>query len=210
VRDTGPRFAAPPRPHPPAGRTDLDTGRYGQRDRELDGRDPRDRRFDGESFDSRGYDRGTPDRAELDGRGYDDGSYDDGKYDSDYDGRRDFDDRRDYDDSEYDDDEYDEYEDGYDADAEPDEEESPAREWLVVVTQLGMGALGGAGLWLGFQWLWRFMPVAAFVVALVVITALVWVVRRIRRADDLQTTVVTVLVGLFVTVSPAALLLLDR
>jgi hypothetical protein len=35
-------------------------------------------------------------------------------------------------------------------------------------------------------------------------------VRRIRRSDDLQTIVVTVLVGLFVTVSPAALLLLDR
>jgi hypothetical protein len=47
----------------------------------------------------------------------------------------------------------------------------------------------------------------ALVVALVVITGLVWVVRRVRRAEDLQTTVIAVLVGLFVTVSPAALLL---
>ena len=91
-----------------------------------------------------------------------------------------------------------------------DDEESPAREWLVMASQLTVGAIGGAALWLGFQWLWQSMPVAALIVALVVITALVWIVRRIRRSDDLQTIVVTVLVGLFVTVSPAALLLLDR
>jgi hypothetical protein len=111
-------------------------------------------------------------------------------------------------------DEYDDYDaeyDGYDEHDDEDlEEESPAREWLVMTSQLAIGAVGGAALWLGFQWLWEFMPVAALAVALVVITALVWVVRRIRHSDDLHTTVVTVLVGLFVTVSPAALLLLDR
>jgi hypothetical protein len=90
------------------------------------------------------------------------------------------------------------------------DDESPAMEWLTMAFQLAIGAAGGAALWLAFQWLWRAIPVAALVVALVVITAMVWVVRRIRRSDDLQTTVVTVLVGLFVTVSPAALLLVGR
>ncbi|MGQ0716144.1 MAG: hypothetical protein ACT4NP_02305 [Pseudonocardiales bacterium] len=92
---------------------------------------------------------------------------------------------------------------------EPDEPEygSPVRDWSVMVAQIGIGVLGGAALWLICEWLWQRMPVVALVVALVVITGLVWVVRRVRRAEDLQTTVIAVLVGLFVTVSPAALLL---
>jgi hypothetical protein len=44
----------------------------------------------------------------------------------------------------------------------------------------------------------------------VVIVALVIVVRRIRKADDLQTMVLAVLVGLIVTVSPAALRLIGH
>jgi hypothetical protein len=118
------------------------------------------------------------------------------------------------DDSRFDDDRdlHDDYEyDDYDELDEDDlDETSPTREWLVMTSQLIIGAIGGAALWLGFQWLWRFMPLAALGVALVVITLLVGIVRRIRHSDDLQTTVITVLVGLFVTVSPAALLLLDR
>ncbi len=84
---------------------------------------------------------------------------------------------------------------------------SAVREWAVMVAQIGIGIVGGAALWLICEWLWQRMPVVALIVALVVITGLVWVVRRVRRADDLQTTVIAVLVGLFVTVSPAALLL---
>ncbi|MGH3945378.1 MAG: hypothetical protein ACRDSI_10075 [Pseudonocardiaceae bacterium] len=84
---------------------------------------------------------------------------------------------------------------------------SPVRDWAVMVAQIGIGVVGGAALWLICEWLWQRMPVVALVVALVVITGLVWVVRRVRRAEDLQTTVIAVLVGLFVTVSPAALLL---
>src|ERR671916_511459 len=90
--------------------------------------------------------------------------------------------------------------------AEP-EYGSPVREWAVMVAQIGIGIVGGAALWLICEWLWQRMPVVALIVALAVITGLVWVVRRVRRADDLQTTVIAVLVGLFVTVSPAALLL---
>ena len=138
----------------------------------------------------------------VDGDGYDgDGFHRDGFH-------RDGFDRNDYEGDEYDEDEY-EY-DGIAGEPDADGAQSPAREWLAMVMQLAVGAVGGAGLWLAFQWLWRFIPLAAFIAALLVIIMLVWVVRRIRRADDLQTTVVTVLVGLFVTVSPAALLLLDR
>ncbi|MGH3753090.1 MAG: hypothetical protein ACRDRP_10395 [Pseudonocardiaceae bacterium] len=87
---------------------------------------------------------------------------------------------------------------------------SPIREWAVMVTQIGVGVVVGAALWLICEWLWQQIPVMALVVALAVITGLVWVVRRVRRAEDLQTTVIAVLVGLFVTVSPAALLLVGR
>jgi hypothetical protein len=87
---------------------------------------------------------------------------------------------------------------------------SPVKEWLSMAGQLAIGVVGGAALWLGFNWLWGQLPAAALAVALVVIVGLVWVVRKIRRADDLQTTILTVLVGLVVTVSPAAMLLLNR
>ena len=94
--------------------------------------------------------------------------------------------------------------------AAADEAASPVREWVVMVTQIGVGVVGGAVLWLICEWLWQRIPVVALVVALAVITGLVWVVRHVRRAEDLQTTVIAVLVGLFVTVSPAALLLVGR
>ncbi|WP_447004641.1 hypothetical protein ACRAKI_34470 [Saccharothrix isguenensis] len=96
------------------------------------------------------------------------------------------------------------------ADVEDDEEpveRSAGKEWLVMIGQLAVGVLGGAALWLGFSFLWRTAAPAALVVALGVTVGLVMVVRKIRRADDLQTTVLAVLVGLIVTVSPAAMLL---
>ena len=95
------------------------------------------------------------------------------------------------------------------AEEEPEESEarSPGKEWLVMIGQLAVGVLGGAALWLAFNYLWRAIPAAALVVALAVTVGLVLLVRKIRRADDLQTTVLAVLVGLIVTVSPAAMLL---
>ncbi|HVV11108.1 hypothetical protein [Amycolatopsis sp.] len=112
---------------------------------------------------------------------------------------------------------YDDYEsdaepvdDDEDADDEPRAEASPAKQWLSMAAQLALGVLGGAAVWLGFNWLWGQIPAAALVAALVVIVGLVWIVRKIRRADDIQTMVLAVLVGLVVTVSPAALLLLSR
>jgi hypothetical protein len=97
------------------------------------------------------------------------------------------------------------------ADVEDDEDRpadrSAGKEWLVMIGQLAVGVIGGAALWLGFNYLWRTAAPAALVVALGVTVGLVMVVRKIRRADDLQTTVLAVLVGLIVTVSPAAMLL---
>ncbi|SES24154.1 hypothetical protein [Actinokineospora terrae] len=96
---------------------------------------------------------------------------------------------------------------------EPDADEAPrsaGREWLIMVGQLGLGVVGGAVVWLIFNWLWRVLPAAALVGALAVIVGLVLIVRKVRRAEDLQTTVLAVLVGLLATVSPAALLLLGR
>ena len=76
--------------------------------------------------------------------------------------------------------------------------------------QVGAGAIAGAAVWLAFSWLWGLQPVVAVIAALAVIVGLVLGVRRWRRADDLQTTVLAMLAGLVVTVSPAALLLLHR
>jgi hypothetical protein len=90
---------------------------------------------------------------------------------------------------------------------EEDVERSPIKEWLIMIGQLAVGVLGGAALWLGFNFLWRAIPAAALVLALGVTVGLVLLVRKIRKADDLQTTLLAVLVGLIVTVSPAAMLL---
>lgn len=132
----------------------------------------------------------------------------------------------DYDDEDYDD----ESEEGYDAEDYVDEDAdegyadegyvdedeltdrgpSTGREWLVLAGLIGAGVVGGALVWLGFDWLWGTLPQVALIPALVVIGGMVWIVRRVRNDDDLQTTVLSVLVGLVVTVSPAALLLLER
>ncbi|MFD0199358.1 MULTISPECIES: hypothetical protein [Saccharothrix] len=100
------------------------------------------------------------------------------------------------------------------ADLDDSEDERPAdrsagKEWLLMIGQLAAGVIGGAALWLGFNFLWRTAAPAALVVALAVTVGLVMMVRKIRRADDLQTTVLAVLVGLIVTVSPAAMLLVN-
>jgi len=95
-------------------------------------------------------------------------------------------------------------------DAAEEAEGSPGKQWLMMIAQLAVGVVGGAALWLGFQWLWNALPAAALAAAVAVIVALVIVVRRIRKADDLQTMVLAVLVGLIVTVSPAALRLIGH
>lgn len=82
--------------------------------------------------------------------------------------------------------------------------------WAAMAGQWLLGAVAGALLWVGFSYLWRNYPVIALVAAVVATAALVLVVRAIRRSDDLQTTMLAVLVGLVVTISPAVLLLAVR
>jgi hypothetical protein len=88
--------------------------------------------------------------------------------------------------------------------------QSGSRVWLLLIGQLVLGAIVGAALWIGFSYLWRNFPVVALAAAVLTTTGLVLLVRAIRRSDDLQTTMLAVLVGLVVTISPAVLLLADR
>jgi hypothetical protein len=145
------------------------------------------------------YRSGYPNR-DPDG-GFERDGYDLDELDDDLDDLDDRDDLDDLDDRDLDDD---------DLDDEDDVERSPAKEWLIMISQIALGVVVGAAVWLGFQWLWGALPAAALVLALAVIAGLVLVVRKIRKAEDLQTTVYAVLVGLMVTVTPAALLLLKR
>jgi len=88
-----------------------------------------------------------------------------------------------------------------------DEESRPVREWLITIAQLVTGAVTGAVLWLVFQWLWRTQPMIAAVSGVLVTVVVVLLVRRIWRSNDLRSTLMTLLIGLFVTMSPAVLLL---
>lgn len=137
-------------------------------------------------------------------------------YTADYD---DFDDGDfDYGDSDYDDvdDAYDpelpagmDAEDYLEDEAEEEEpERTPAKEWLLLATQGGVGLVTGGLVWLGFRWLWTVIPLAALIAAIIITGALVFIARRFLRTDDLQTVLLAVLVGLICTVSPAALLLI--
>ncbi|MFC5065429.1 hypothetical protein ACFPBZ_24645, partial [Actinomycetospora atypica] len=104
-------------------------------------------------------------------------------------------------------DEVDDYDDEYDD--EPAERPS-AREWAVIAGQLVVGAVLGALLWIGFSYLWQSLPVVALVLAAAATGGLVFGVRAMRRSDDLQTMALAIVVGLVVTVSPAAFVLLAR
>ncbi|WP_144311891.1 hypothetical protein [Actinopolyspora erythraea] len=99
--------------------------------------------------------------------------------------------------------------------AEEDEDEpeaaglgrSRAKEWVLLVAQTLGGLLGGGLVWMGFRWLWSEFPLPALAAALAFTGALVLVARKVLRTDDLQTILLSVLVGLVCTVSPVAFLL---
>jgi len=90
------------------------------------------------------------------------------------------------------------------------EERSGLKAWAILIGQGLGGAIGGAVLWVGFRYLWLNLPVVALAAAVVATVGLVFVVRTIRGSEDLQTTMLAVLVGLIVTISPAVLLLAVR
>ena len=97
-----------------------------------------------------------------------------------------------------------------DAAAEPASGRTRGAAWAAVVAQWIAGAIGGAGLWVGFRFLWQDLPVVAIAAAVLVTAALVVVVRALLRNNDLRTTIFAVLVGLLLTVSPAVLVFIDR
>lgn len=93
---------------------------------------------------------------------------------------------------------------------EPDRRPSPGKEWGTVALQGIGGLIGGGAVWIGFRWLWINATIAAFAAALVFTGLLVLVAWKFFRTNDLQTILLSVLVGLFCTVSPAVLLLIGR
>lgn len=90
---------------------------------------------------------------------------------------------------------------------DPDDGRSPLVAWLILVGQGIVGAVLGGALWVGFRYLWLNFPVIALAGAVLATAGLVLVVRTIRGSDDIRTTMLAVLVGLIVTISPAVLLL---
>lgn len=69
------------------------------------------------------------------------------------------------------------------------------------------GAVAGAAVWTGMHWLWAHQPAIAFLAAMIAVATTMSVTRKF---DDRCSAVVAVLVGLIVTVSPAALVLLSH
>lgn len=94
-----------------------------------------------------------------------------------------------------------------DIDDDLDEVEAAPHSWAAVIGQWIGGAVVGAGLWVGFAFLWLHLPVVALAGAVFVTVALVLGVRAMLRDDNLRTTIFAVLVGLLLTVSPAILVL---
>jgi hypothetical protein len=95
-------------------------------------------------------------------------------------------------------------------DADLEDRSAGWKAWAILIAQGIGGAVGGAVLWVGFRYLWLNLPVVALAAAVLATVGLVMVVRTIRGSDDLQTTMLAVLVGLIVTISPAVLLLAVR
>lgn len=77
----------------------------------------------------------------------------------------------------------------------------------VLLAELLAAAAVGAALWLGFRWLWVQTPVVTVILAIAVTVATVIAVRQLRQVQDRLSALLTVVVALVVTVSPAALTL---
>ena len=81
------------------------------------------------------------------------------------------------------------------------------RQWMILGGQAVGAAVAGMLLFKGFEKMWDVMPFLALVLAMVVILGLVALVRVLRRTDDIFSTVIAVVVGIFVTLGPLAFLL---
>ncbi|WP_280396941.1 hypothetical protein [Nocardia carnea] len=83
----------------------------------------------------------------------------------------------------------------------------PRKQWIMLGAQSLGAALAGMLAFKGFEQLWALQPLAALALAVVVILGLVALVRILRRTDDILSTVIAVVVGVFVTLGPLAFLL---
>lgn len=81
------------------------------------------------------------------------------------------------------------------------------RQWLILGGQSTGAAVAGMLLFKGFERMWEMLPWVALCLAMIVILGLVALVRILRRTDDILSTVIAVVVGIFVTLGPLAFLL---
>ncbi|MGN2635662.1 hypothetical protein ACTD5D_05590 [Nocardia takedensis] len=81
------------------------------------------------------------------------------------------------------------------------------RQWLILGGQSAGAAIAGMLLFKGFESMWEMLPWVALALAMIVILGLVALVRILRRTDDILSTVIAVVVGIFVTLGPLAFLL---
>ena len=83
---------------------------------------------------------------------------------------------------------------------------SALRHGLVAVAQSVLAVIFGAGLFIGFDQLWRWNNIVALVLSVLVILGLVIAVRLVRKTEDIASTLTAVAVGALVTLGPLALL----
>jgi len=102
-----------------------------------------------------------------------------------------------------------------DVDVEHDEDEldyedestmSSFARGALVVGQCIVAVLFGAGLFIGFDQLWKWNNIVALVLSVLVILGLVVGVRVVRKTEDIGSTLIAVAVGALVTLGPLALL----
>ncbi|WP_278261555.1 hypothetical protein [Nocardia sp. AG03] len=86
-------------------------------------------------------------------------------------------------------------------------EDAHRRQWMILGAQSAGAAIAGMLLFKGFETMWETLPWVALALAMVVILGLVALVRVLRRTDDIFSTVIAVVVGVFVTLGPLAFLL---
>jgi hypothetical protein len=76
--------------------------------------------------------------------------------------------------------------------------------WIVLQSIIAVAF--GAGLFLGFDQLWKWNNIVALVLSVLVILGLVVTVRIVRKTEDIGSTLIAVAVGALVTLGPLALL----
>ena len=76
----------------------------------------------------------------------------------------------------------------------------------LIVLQSMLAVAFGAGLFIGFDQLWKWNNIVALVLSVLLILGLVVGVRIVRKTEDIASTLIAVAVGALVTLGPLALL----